>query len=146
MDEVAHELSVRLKIPEVEILLLDLHKRFENFPNAVQLEGEIKKLERRRWQAANPERTAIKKKPEGWASRQAPGTPAYAEALFELIKAGSTDGGAFKVARSRFAHLTDEQVWQCYEAWTHGVASPLLKDDGKTGIKASLEAAFKGGK
>lgn len=126
VEEVATQMSKRLKLFEVDALLLDIHKRYENFPSMFTLEAEFKKFENKRWESANPGRTAIRKKAEPWVSRMAPGTPPTAESIFEMIRSGKTESGAFKQARALYAHLDDEQLWTCFGYWSEGRVHPML--------------------
>lgn len=143
VEEVAAQMSKRLKLFEVDALLLDLHKRHENFPSMFTLEAEFKRFENKRWESANPNRTAIRKKNEPWVSQRAPGTPATAEVLFDMIRASRTETGAFQRARSLYAHLSDEQLWDCFGYWSQGKIHPLLKGDEEN--RKSLADAFKTG-
>lgn len=127
LEEVAAEMTRRLKIPEVDKYLDGLERRHERFPSMLQIDAAIKKIEQERWTATSNGSAIVKKKIR-WVSQKAPGTPPTAEALFELIDSNNTGSGAFRPARLCWKHLTDEELWECYEKWTEGKVHPLLAD------------------
>lgn len=53
-------------------------------------------------------------------SRQAPGTPAMAEVLFQCLKKEDFISPAFTWARKSMRRFSDETIWQMYEEWLQG--------------------------
>lgn len=66
-----------------------------------------------------------------WESHQAPGTPASLEALFLLIKTARTESKEFQWGRRFWHQLTDDEIWECYDAWTAGRVHPVLLEKGR---------------
>jgi len=60
-----------------------------------------------------------------WQSEQAPGTPAYIEALFLMLDRGEQDTGPFRTGL-RMTKVTGDQIFRWYESWTHGQVHPEL--------------------
>ena len=121
-------LSARLKLKEVITYLDGLHLKYQTFPFMGEIEKDIVLIERaRKYQYT--EKTWVKQKDQPWVSTQAAGTPAQAEALFNLIKKGATKGTGFDLLRKckLFGNLTDKQVWDCYDAWCKGEIHDSLK-------------------
>ncbi len=110
-------LRTGLRISEIEEILKELHIRHMKFPAPPTLNTDIK---------AYIARVRYKPSTEVWVSKQAAGTPASVEALFNFIKQGKTSGVAFDSARRSLKHLTDDEVWQCYESWVQGKVNSLL--------------------
>lgn len=141
LEEVAAEFAKRLKLPEIERYLFELEKRHERFPTMLAIDASLKKIEQDRWRSANPERTAIvRKKTEPF--RRVPGTPISAEALFEMIKGGRQDSGAFRFAREGYSSLTDDELWSCYEWWCEGKINPLILGQRPPDARSALASAF----
>jgi len=69
-------------------------------------------------------------KPQKFAStvsKKAPGTPSYAECLFQMINKGETETGGFKWARKLLGEFSDEVIWEMYQMWFDGNVHELLK-------------------
>lgn len=128
--EVAGFLEKRLRITEIHDYLKDLHLKHHSFPDMRTMEFEVRELQSKQKRFLKPIISNEKPKEEPWASKQAPGTPANVEALFNRIKKGKTEGHGFRLARNNnyTKHLTDEQLWACYEAWCNGTLHPLIKE------------------
>lgn len=129
LESLAQELSKRLKLPEIDTLLQDIHKKHNHFPTTAMFEAEIKAIEKDRW-VKNSKGNMVRRVLNGnrWVSDKAPGTPITAEALFILMQTGQSSGGAFDIARAGWRHLSDEQVWAAFDLWLNGKVAPCLLD------------------
>lgn len=61
--------------------------------------------------------------PDGWVSKQAPGTPAILEALFFMIAKDLTESTPYKSAR-RWIDATDKELTEWYTFWLTGEVHP----------------------
>lgn len=130
LEAVADEMSRRMKLVEVDRYLSGIEDRYKRFPTMFDINKDIKGIERKHWHRADSS-DAVVVKPKEWLSRQAPGTPAKAEALFELIKKNDTESGPFRMARAMYSHLTDDEVWEAYNDWHHGRVSQIIFKGGE---------------
>lgn len=123
-------LCEKLKLKEIISYLEGLHHKHKTFPYLSDVEKDVVLIERAR-KFQYPEKPQIKEKEKPWISAQAPGTPAQAEALFNKIKSGTAKGLAFDLLRQGrlMGSLTDEQLWEAYEAWCKGEIHPLIQED-----------------
>ena len=131
--EVADFLEKRLRIAEIHEYLKELHLKHHSFPDMRTMEFEVRELVKKQRANLKPMLSSAlpPSREPAWVSTQAAGTPANVEALFNRIKKGKTDGTGFRLARNskHTKHLTDEQLWECYEAWCQGKLHPLLKKE-----------------
>lgn len=127
--EVADLLAKISNIKDITTYCDRLPFKHHTFPDLKTIEQEIRTMRAVNLYGSAPE----KKKPveAPWVSKQAAGTHAKAEALFNMIKKGRTAGHGFTLARNGAwaKHLTDEQLWSCYEDWCNGKVHPLLEED-----------------
>lgn len=103
---------------EAKKMLEQMPLDFDVFPSLSQIEEYRKKFTHQK-----PEKP--KGEVEWWVSTQAPGTPANFEFLFLSIESGKTDTRAFKYGLG-CTKMTEEQVWECYQAWKDGKVHPHL--------------------
>jgi hypothetical protein len=126
--EVAEFLSTRLKLSELDAYCANLPLKHHSFPDLKTIEAEVRAIITRPQQWAKGPTLSVAKPVEAWVSKQAAGTPAQAEALFNLIKKGKTESFRFTIARNRewAKRLSDDELFKCYEAWCRGTVHPLI--------------------
>lgn len=108
-------------------------KTMEHFPSVAQALDLVRELRRSQMPMRPLAQFGV------WQSTRAPGTPAWAEALFDMIEQNRTESGAFKfVVRSH--RLTDDQVLEMYHEWCEGRVHPLSRSKAPDLAKAIVSA------
>lgn len=137
LEVIAGAMAKRLRIVEADRILADLHTKWKWFPKLRDFQVMIDKAAP--IPPPEPKKTYVEyhnlppaKPKEAWVSKQAPGTPPYAEAIFEMKRHHQGPLPSKFRAWGKLGDLTHEEFEEAYSLWGRGHVHPkLLPTDGE---------------
>lgn len=130
LTNVVQIIEKQLRVHELPGFREEILRNYSSFPSIKSLTESIGRYIRNR-RTVVAQTTERKIYHNRWESRQAPGTPASAEAIFILMQGpqGRYEDRAIQNFKERY-RMSDDELMICFQEWTEGRCPQRFKTEG----------------